>query len=135
MAAKRFVFDDYVRIYDTDAQGVVHYAGYYRFFTDAVEKFMSKIAGVNYPLFDSKVWFVVVESEAQYHRPAVLGDRLSITLTTSMPSKKALRFDFKIRKKGVDICSGHMVQVAIDRKHWKATNIPARLASRLAMGS
>ena len=35
--AEDFVFEDTVRIYDTDAQGVVHYAGYYRFFTDAAE--------------------------------------------------------------------------------------------------
>ena len=131
MAAKKFVFGDYVRIYDTDAQGIVHYAGYYRFFTDAVEKFMTKMLGVDYPLFDSRVWFVVVESAAQYHKPAKLGDRLSVSLTASMPSGKAVRFDFRIRRKGVDICSGHIVQVAIDRRRWKATSVPKRLASRL----
>ena len=135
MATKSFVFNDYVRIYDTDAQRVVHYAGYYRFFTDSAEKFMSKAVGINYPLFDSKVWFVVVESQAQYYKPAKLGDRLSVSLVASMISKKALRFDFNIRRKGVRICSGHIVQVAIDRRRWKATNIPTRLAKYLVSGA
>ncbi len=134
MAARGFVFDDVVRIYDTDAQGVVHYAGYYRFFTDAVERFMSDKVGVNYPLLDDKIWFVVVESEAQYHNPAKLGDKLSVSLTTKMLSKRALRFDFRIKRKGTDICSGHIVQVAIDRTKWKATEIPKGLAALLSKG-
>jgi hypothetical protein len=46
--ADNFVFEDNVRIYDTDAQAIVHYAGYYRFFTDAAERFMRETLGTSY---------------------------------------------------------------------------------------
>ena len=35
-----YSFSEDVKIYDTDAQGIVHYSGYYRFFTDAMQEFI-----------------------------------------------------------------------------------------------
>ena len=47
---RQFTFKESVRIYDTDAQGIVHYAGYYRFFTDALEQFVKERIGGTFPL-------------------------------------------------------------------------------------
>ena len=131
--AKDFVFEDMVRIYDTDAQGVVHYAGYYRFFTDAAENFMRETLGISYPLLDNDTWFVVVESKAQYKKSARLGDNLSVVLQPKKLSRKALRFDFQILRDGELICDGYITQVAINKKEWKAVELPKALLQKIDM--
>lgn len=129
--ADDYVFEDTVRIYDTDAQGVVHYAGYYRFFTDAAENFMRETLGISYPLLDENTWFVVVESKAQYKKSAKLGDRLSIVLKPQKLSRKALRFDFQIIRDGELICDGYITQVSISKKEWKAVDLPKSLLDKI----
>ena len=131
--AEDFVFEDMVRIYDTDAQGVVHYAGYYRFFTDAAENFMRETLGISYPLLDNDTWFVVVESKAQYKKSARLGDNLSVVLRPKKLSRKALRFDFQILRNGELICDGYITQVAINKKGWKAVELPKALLQKIDM--
>ena len=131
--AEDFVFEDTVRIYDTDAQGVVHYAGYYRFFTDAAENFMRETLGISYPLLDNDTWFVVVESKAQYKKSARLGDNLSVVLRPKKLSRKALRFDFQILRDGELICDGYITQVAINKNEWKAVELPKALLQKIDM--
>ncbi len=129
--SQEIVFTDRVRIYDTDAQGIVHYAGYYRFFTDAAEGFMHDTLGISYPLLDEKTWFVVVESEAKYYKSAKLGDELSVVLKPKLLSPKVLRFDFEIFVRGAISCGGHITQVSIDKRHWKATPMPAEIQEKI----
>ncbi|MCL5679994.1 MAG: acyl-CoA thioesterase [Candidatus Marsarchaeota archaeon] len=129
--AKEIIFTDRVRIYDTDAQGIVHYAGYYRFFTDAAESFMRDTLGVSYPLLDSKTWFVVVESEAKYYKSAKLGDELSVMLNPKLLSEKVLRFDFEIHVNGVLSCGGHITQVSIDKLRWRAKPMPKNVLEKI----
>lgn len=131
MARKRFVWKDRVRIYDTDSQGIVHYAGYYRFFTDAFEQFSRSRLGVEFPMLDNNIWFVVVESNARYYAPARLGDDLRTSVSVTQAGRKALRMSFTIYRKGTKICDGTLVQVAIDSKLWRAVEIPKTLAIRI----
>ncbi len=127
-----FIYKDKVRIYDTDAQGIVHYAGYYRFFTDATESFMRDTLDISYPLLSDTIWFVVVESEARYYKSAKLGDELSVMLKPELVSSKALRFNFEIYSKGTKICEGHITQVSINRKRWKATEMPMQIREKIS---
>ncbi|MEM3841614.1 MAG: thioesterase family protein [Candidatus Micrarchaeaceae archaeon] len=129
--ADNYVFEDNVRIYDTDAQGIVHYAGYYRFFTDAAENFMRETLGTSYPMIDSDTWFVVVESKAQYRKSAKLGDLLSVVLKPEILSSKALKFEFEILRGGERICDGYITQVSIDKNKWKAVDIPQNILGRI----
>ncbi|AEB94989.1 MAG: thioesterase family protein [Metallosphaera sp.] len=119
-----FVFEDVVRIYDTDAQGIAHYASYYRFFTNTIEKFMRDKVGIPYPNVSDDLWFVMVETHATYKEPVRLGDNLTITISPSSLSKKTIKFDMKIISKGRLTTQGYVIQVAINPKIWKATEIP-----------
>jgi acyl-CoA thioester hydrolase len=131
MKKKIFVWNERVRIYDTDAQGIVHYSGYYRFFTDAFEQFSRDVLASEFPLISEKVWFVVVESKAVYHKPAHLGDKLSIGVEAEILGKKALKFSFKIHKEESLMCDGYIVQVAVDSKKWKAIEIPKKIVDKI----
>jgi|OSPMetMinimDraft_2_1075162.scaffolds.fasta_scaffold00252_5 acyl-CoA thioester hydrolase len=130
---KEYIFKDIVRIYDTDAQGIVHYAGYYRFFTDATESFARERLGISYPMLNDEVWFVVVESNAKYRRPAKLGEVLSVHLAPEVLSEKAIKFNFRIFGDSQDsiLCEGYITQVAINRKIWKAIPIPSQVLDKI----
>ncbi len=132
MTAREFAMKDRVRIYDTDAQGVVHYAGYYRFFTDAFEQFSRTRLGSDLPMANSRIWFVVVESSARYYRPARLGDTLMTHVRAKLSGRKAVRFSFRIMRKRELICDGSIVQVAIDSRRWKAVEVPRATALKIA---
>lgn len=131
MPDKSFTWEERVRIYDTDVQGVVHYAGYYRFFTDALEQFARNRFRVNWPLVSDRVWFVVVESHARYHRPLRLWDRIRIHVNARAAGRKALSFSFHIYKHGKLTCEGELVMVAIDRKTWKSMTLPKNIESEV----
>ncbi len=131
MKNKMFVWDERVRIYDTDAQGIVHYSGYYRFFTDAFEQFSRSMLSSEFPLISDKVWFVVVESKAAYHKPARLGDKLKTSVEAEILGKKALKFSFKIHKGQSLMCDGYIIQVAVDNKKWKAVEIPKKIVEKI----
>ncbi|WP_338603750.1 thioesterase family protein [Sulfolobus tengchongensis] len=126
-----YVFEDVVRIYDTDAQGIAHYAAYYRFFTNTIEKFVKEKTGIPYPIVDEDLWFVIAESHAVYHKPVKLGDKLTVLLSPKVLSSKTVRFDFKILKDGELTTEGYVIQVAINPKVWKSVEMPKDLINKL----
>ena len=126
-----FVFEDTVRIYDTDAQDIAHYASYYRFFTNTIEKYMKDKAGIPYPNVNDELWFVMVETHAVYRRPVRLGDELTVIISPQFVSKKVIRFDLKILVKGTVTTEGYVTQVAINPKVWKSVEIPEDILKRI----
>ena len=132
MQTKEFYWKERVHIYDTDSQGIVHYAGYYRFFTDASEQYAKSRFGLNWPLVNDKVWFVVVDSYARYRMPLRLGDEIRTYVNAATAGSKAIEFAFKIYRNTDMVCEGRIVQVAIDKKAWKAVSLPRSIAARIS---
>ncbi|QKR00659.1 acyl-CoA thioesterase [Metallosphaera tengchongensis] len=129
----QYVFQDIVRVYDTDAQGIAHYAAYYRFFTNTIEKFFQERVGVPYPIVDENLWFVIVESEAKYLKPVRLGERLTVLMEPEKVSEKVLKFKLKILRDGDTTTEGYLVQVAINPKVWKSVEIPKTITDRVTL--
>lgn len=130
-ASVEFLYKEKVRLYDTDAQGIVHFASYYRFFTDALDEYRSKVFP-GFSLLKGKVSFVTVESYAKYIKPAKIGDMLTVKVKPSLLSDKAVKFEMKIYKGKELLCKGYMTQVAIDTKMWKAVPIPDNMKKKIA---
>ncbi len=126
-----YSFTEDVKIYDTDAQGIVHYAGYYRFFTDTMQEFL-RTKGFNFPFIDDTHWFVVLESNAKYINSAKIGDKIVTTLKITQLSKKILKFEFNIKRDGDAIAEGYLLHICINPKVWKSTEIPQSFLDRLS---
>jgi YbgC/YbaW family acyl-CoA thioester hydrolase len=126
-----YSFKEDVKIYDTDAQGIVHYSGYYRFFTDAMQGFINS-KGYHFPIIDENRWMVVLESNANYIKSARLGDTLNTLLKINPISKKILRFDFDIMRGEDHICKGYILHICIDKNSWKSTDLPQKFIDDLA---
>ena len=76
------VFEWPVRVYyeDTDAQGVVYYANYFRFLERARTEWLRAL-GIDQPtlLYDERRMFVVVSCAADFLMPARFNDELVVT--------------------------------------------------------
>ena len=76
------VFEWPVRVYyeDTDAQGVVYYANYFRFLERARTEWLRAL-GVDQPklLYEERRMFVVVKCMAEFITPARFNDELIVT--------------------------------------------------------
>ena len=83
------------RVYyeDTDAQGVVYYANYLRFFERARTEALREVGYGQMKLMNEGLIFVVRNVEMKLLKPARLDDELSIA--TSLVKLGKVSFDFK----------------------------------------
>ncbi|EET89693.1 MAG: acyl-CoA thioesterase [Candidatus Marsarchaeota archaeon] len=133
----KFKVKETVHVYDTDYQGIAHYAAYYRFFTDCIEAFQKQILGQKKPNFSKgSVWFVVGESNAHYNRPVRAGDTLEVSLDVALVSPSVIKYAFEIKNLTTREIStyGYLKMVAINPRTWKATNVPQNIAKKINQG-
>ncbi len=117
-----YTYEDQVMAYDTDYQGVAHYSSYYRLVTNAISSFAEK--KLKRVLSKHKnLWFVIVESHANYMKPLHMGDRIKIKIKPQAQEKKVI-VNFEIHKDKEITTKGYLVQMLIDREKWKSVSIP-----------
>jgi acyl-CoA thioester hydrolase len=84
-----------VRYYETDGQGVVHHANYFKYFELARVE-MLKAMGHDYAELERDGVFLVVHNvSCKYHRPARFGDRVRIN--TKVARATLARIDHQYR--------------------------------------
>jgi acyl-CoA thioester hydrolase len=107
-----------VKVYleDTDAGGIVYHANYLKFFerarTDFLEEHGAGLKGAQ----DLGFRFVVHSLSIQFHKPALLGDRLQIVTHAHMASPYRVTFEQRAFRAGEPqaITSGKVDVVCID---------------------
>ena len=123
---KEFVYHEVVKVYDTDYQGIAHYASYYRFFTDSIDAFNAKLLGKDSKeLVEGNKWFVVAESEAKYQKPLRIGDNIMILVSAKALSRKAIEYALLIKRDPGDetTTEGRLVLVCIDRNTFRPADM------------
>ena len=88
-----------VRVYyeDTDAQGVVYYANYFRFMERARTEWIRALGIEQDRLLESgRRFFVVVETAAEFHSPARFNDELVVTVDLVNRSRASFVLDQQI---------------------------------------
>ena len=107
-----------VRVYleDTDAQGIVYYANYLRYFERGRSEILESLGIPMNLVARPDCRLVVYEVRLKFRRPAFLADRIEVL--TSMRRESAYRLGFRqgIRRKGETeaLVSGEVDVVAID---------------------
>ncbi len=126
-----------VRVYleDTDAQGVVYNASYFRFLERARTEWL-RTHGVdhNQILKQEGIVLVLVGTEVRFNRPARLDDMLYVTAELS--ELKGARFIFAqgIHRESPDgelLCRGIAEFACMDAEQRKPRRVPAGLLSEL----
>jgi tol-pal system-associated acyl-CoA thioesterase len=107
------------RIYleDTDAQGIVYYANYLRYFERGRSEFLESLGIPMNEVARPDCRLVVYEIRMKFRRPAVLGDRIEVWTSTQRASDFRITFRQQIRRPGEDdpLVSGEVDVVAIGR--------------------
>ena len=78
---------------DTDAQGVVYYANYLKFFERARTEYLRAVGYEQMELMGAGIIFVVRGVEMKLHKPARLDD--NIIIRTQLEKLGKVSFDFK----------------------------------------
>ena len=114
--------DDHVlefRIYleDTDAQGIVYYANYLRYFERGRSEFLESLGVPMDEVARPDCRLVVYEIRIKFRRPASLGDRVEVLTSMLRPSEYRLTFRQQVRRRGESeaLVSGEVDVVAIDQ--------------------
>ena len=124
-----------VRVYleDTDAQGVVYNASYFRFMERARTEWLRQ-RGVDHNEARERhgVLFVLTSIEARFHAPARLGDLLTVTAEAKETSGARVVFAQTIRRSDTEpVCTGNAEVACVDAELGKPRRWPTELLREL----
>ena len=131
--SKEKPFELPIRVYyeDTDAQGVVYYANYFRFMERARTEWLGSL-GVNMVRLqdEERRIFVVAEVNTKFHAPARLRDALVVTAGLADMTRVTFDIEQKIFKDNTDgelLISGIVKAAYLDADSMRPKRIPSTL--------
>ena len=122
-----------VRVYyeDTDAQGVVYYANYYRFMERARTEWLRSLGVDQHDLLHrERKMFVVVEMNTRFIMPAEFNDELIVTAGLANKTRATFDIEQNIFRNGIDgdlLVSGQCKAAFLDADSKKPLRVPASL--------
>lgn len=124
-----FEFKTSVRIYDTDAAGVLFFGHQFRLVQDAYEAFLeSRGFPLRNVLDVTSFTLPVVHAETNYRVPLRASDKITIKLSLRKVGTTSFVLGHEIYKEGGELSGdGHTVHVCIDKKTGSKTPIPQEL--------
>ena len=122
-----------VRVYyeDTDAQGVVYYANYFRFMERARTEWLRSLGVDMVRLQDEdRRIFVVAEVNVKFHAPARLSDELVVTAGLKDLTRVAFDIEQKIFRNSTDgdlLISGIVKAAYLDADSMRPKRVPSSI--------
>ena len=122
-----------IRVYyeDTDAQGVVYYANYFRFMERARTEWLRSLGVDMVRLQDEeRRIFVVAEVNAKFHAPARLSDDLVVTAGLAGLTRVAFDIEQKIYRNNTDgdlLISGMVKAAYLDADTMRPKRVPSSI--------
>jgi tol-pal system-associated acyl-CoA thioesterase len=117
MQIQDHVLEFRVYLEDTDAQGIVYYANYLRYFERGRSEFLESLGVAMTEVTRPDCRLVVYEARVKFRRPASLGDKIEVVTAMQRASEYRITFRQQVRRRGEDeaLVSGEVDIVAIDR--------------------
>ena len=120
-----------VRLYDTDAAGVLYFGSQFRLAHDAFETFMAQHGFPISIMMTEPYLLVVRHAQSDYTAPVILGDTVDIALCIERLGRTSFtcKYTFHVQ----ETCVGHAktVHVTIDRHTRKAVAMPDAMRAAL----
>jgi acyl-CoA thioester hydrolase len=117
MQIQDHVLEFRVYLEDTDAQGIVYYANYLRYFERGRSEFLESLGVPMTEVTRPDCRLVVYEVRIKFRRPASLGDKIEVMTSMQRASEYRITFRQQVRRCGEDeaLVSGEVDVVAIDQ--------------------
>jgi len=125
------VFEWPVRVYyeDTDAQGVVYYANYFRFMERARTEWLRALGVDQKAMIDQeRRIFVVVSTHAEFVTPAAFNDELIVTASLGRLTRASFEIEQNIyrgSRDGTLLLRGGVKAALLDADTMKPQRVPA----------
>ena len=119
-----------IKVYyeDTDAQGVVYYANYFKFFERARTEYLREVGYEQKNLMEQGAIFVVRNVSVEFKKPAQLDQKIEIH--TQILKAGKVSFDFTqeaFNQEGNLLCGGVVKCGCLDLKDFKPKALPSKL--------
>ena len=127
----KFLHNTTVKMYDTDAAGILYFASQFRFVHDAFESFLNHHEIFLKDMLSHKDYmFVIVHTESDYLEPVYLGDELTIELSVSKIGQTSVTFSYNLFRSSSLVGRAKTVHVAINSKSRQKIEIPKHLLDK-----
>jgi acyl-CoA thioester hydrolase len=131
MSAEAFEWPIRVYYEDTDLQGVVYYANYFRYMERARTEWLRSL-GVEQDrlLQDERRYFVVVDARAEFLRPARFNEMLVATARLASTTRATFEIEQNIYRDNIDgelICRGRVKAACVDADSQRPLRVPVSL--------
>jgi len=128
-----FEYATTVRLFDTDAAGVLFFGNQFRLAHAAYEEFM-EVNGICFDeiLRDGRIMLPITKAEADYQKPLHVGDRLTIEVRAESITEHSYTLSFQLKKEDGSL-AGHIrtVHVCVDARTWEKTPLSTALKDAL----
>ncbi len=114
--SRDYQFSLEVRYYETDAQGVVHHANYFKYFEIARVEHLRTIGHEYAELERDGVLLVVNKIACTYRLPARFGDTLRISIHTKRARGARIDHEYQVHRDGDLLAEGTSTIACIDRE-------------------
>lgn len=128
-----FQYDITIKLYDTDAAGLLFFGHQFRIVHDAYQAFMEQ-NGFNFAeiLKQGEILVPIVHTEADYLEPVVVGDELTIEMNATKISEHSFVLSYDLRRAdSTSVGTVQTVHVTVDRASGQKTALPASLREAL----
>ncbi|MBI2959892.1 MAG: tol-pal system-associated acyl-CoA thioesterase [Betaproteobacteria bacterium] len=136
MTHRAFIWPQRVYYQHTDAGGMVFHTRYLDFMECARTEFLASLG------FDlgalarrAHVLFVVHSARIDYHKPAQLNDRLTITARVSRIGRVRLEFEQQVRRGEHVLASATLGLACVDARDYKPVALPEAIRKKLQEAS
>jgi acyl-CoA thioester hydrolase len=131
MSAEAFEWPIRVYYEDTDLQGVVYYANYFRYMERARTEWLRSL-GVEQDrlLTEERRYFVVVDTWAEFLRPARFNEMLVATARLAEMTRATFQIEQNIYRESVDgelLCRGRVKAACVDADTQRPLRVPVSL--------
>ena len=131
MSAEAFEWPIRVYYEDTDLQGVVYYANYFRYMERARTEWLRSL-GVEQDrlLNEERRYFVVVDTWAEFLRPARFNEMLVATARLAEMTRATFQIEQNIYRESVDgelLCRGRVKAACVDADTQRPLRVPVSL--------
>ncbi len=117
MQTKDQILEFRVYLEDTDAQGIVYYANYLRYFERGRSEFLESLGVPMNEVARPDCRLVAYEIRMKFRKPASLGDRIEVVTSMLRASEYRVTFRQQVRRRGETeaLVSGEVDVVAVDQ--------------------
>lgn len=129
----RFFIEQRVRFYETDLQGVLHHADYFRHFENARVEYMRNLNLIEGNDFVGDSTITVVRTDCSYKRPLRFDDAFKVYVRIADIKNASMTFEYKILRSDNSslIAQGSTKIAAVERNNYKPTKIPQIMVDKI----